>query len=146
MVMGCYGIGVTRIAAAAIEQNHDADGIIWPVPHRALRGDPAVAAAERRRRWPRPATGSYERAGGGRASRCCTTTATSGPGVKFKDADLIGIPYRIAVGKKGIAEGVVEIKARRSPEVVKVKLDEAVRLRARADRARARRATGRRRA
>ena len=48
------------------------------------------------------------------------------PGVKFKDADLIGIPYRIAVGKKGIAEGVVEVKARRSAEMVKVKLDEAV--------------------
>ena len=48
------------------------------------------------------------------------------PGVKFKDADLIGIPYRIAVGKKGIAEGVVEVKARRGADVVKVKLDEAV--------------------
>jgi prolyl-tRNA synthetase len=48
------------------------------------------------------------------------------PGVKFKDADLIGMPYRIAVGKKGVAEGVVEIKARRSPDVVKVKVEEAV--------------------
>jgi len=48
------------------------------------------------------------------------------PGVKFKDADLIGIPWRLAVGKKGLAEGVVEVKARRSPEVQKIKIDEAV--------------------
>jgi prolyl-tRNA synthetase len=49
------------------------------------------------------------------------------PGVKFKDADLIGLPYRIAVGKKGVAEGVVELKARRSPEVLKVKVEDVVR-------------------
>jgi prolyl-tRNA synthetase len=48
------------------------------------------------------------------------------PGVKFKDADLVGIPWRIAVGKKGIAEGTVELKARRAAEVQKVRLDEAV--------------------
>ena len=48
------------------------------------------------------------------------------PGVKFKDADLIGLPYRIAVGKKGVAEGVVELKARRGAEVLKVKIDEVV--------------------
>jgi prolyl-tRNA synthetase len=48
--------------------------------------------------------------------------------VKFKDADLVGLPYRIAVGKKGVAEGVVELKARRSPEVIKVKIDEVVRM------------------
>jgi len=50
------------------------------------------------------------------------------PGVKFKDADLIGMPYRITVGKKGVAEGVVELKARRSPEVVKVKIEDIVRV------------------
>jgi prolyl-tRNA synthetase len=50
------------------------------------------------------------------------------PGVKFKDADLIGLPYRIAVGKKGVAEGMVELKARRSPEVLKVKIEEVVRV------------------
>jgi prolyl-tRNA synthetase len=48
--------------------------------------------------------------------------------VKFKDADLIGIPYRIAVGKKGVAEGMAELKARRSPEVVKVKIEDVVRV------------------
>jgi prolyl-tRNA synthetase len=124
MIMGCYGIGVTRIAAAAIEQNHDADGITWPVPIAPFEvnllslqaSDPQVS---------------------GLCDRLETELAAAGidvlyddrderPGVKFKDADLIGIPYRIAVGKKGLAEGLIEIKARRSPEVVKVKIDEAV--------------------
>jgi prolyl-tRNA synthetase len=48
------------------------------------------------------------------------------PGVKFKDSDLVGIPYRLAIGKKGVAEGVVEVKARRGAEVVKVKTDEVL--------------------
>ncbi len=124
MVMGCYGIGVTRIAAAAIEQNHDGDGIAWPVPIAPFEvnllslqpGDPEVQKACDRLEGELAAAG-LEVLHDDRDER---------PGVKFKDADLIGIPYRIAVGKKGIAEGVVEVKARRSPEVVKVKLDEAV--------------------
>jgi prolyl-tRNA synthetase len=124
MIMGCYGIGVTRIAAAAIEQNHDADGITWPVPIAPFEvnllslqaTDPQVSGLCDRLEQELTAAGIdvlYD----DRDER---------PGVKFKDSDLIGIPYRIAVGKKGVAEGVVEVKARRSPEVVKVKIDEAV--------------------
>ena len=124
MIMGCYGIGVTRIAAAAIEQHHDADGITWPVPIAPFEvnllslqaSDPQVSGLCDRLETELTAAGIdvlYD----DRDER---------PGVKFKDADLIGIPYRIAVGKKGVAEGVIEIKARRSPEVVKVKIDEAV--------------------
>jgi prolyl-tRNA synthetase len=124
MIMGCYGIGVTRIAASAIEQNHDADGIIWPVPIAPFEvnllalqpGDAEVQKVSERLEGELAAAG-LEVLYDDRDER---------PGVKFKDADLIGIPYRIAVGKKGIAEGVVEVKARRSAEVVKVKLDEAV--------------------
>jgi prolyl-tRNA synthetase len=124
MIMGCYGIGVTRIAAAAIEQHHDADGITWPVPIAPFEvsllslqaSDPQVSGLCDRLETELTAAGIdvlYD----DRDER---------PGVKFKDADLIGMPYRIAVGKKGVAEGVIEIKARRSPEVVKVKIDEAV--------------------
>ncbi len=124
MVMGCYGIGVTRIAAAAIEQNHDEDGIMWPVPIAPFEvnllslqpGDAQVAEACDKLDQQLAAAG-LEVLYDDRDER---------PGVKFKDADLIGIPYRIAVGKKGIAEGVVEIKARRGADVVKVKMDEAV--------------------
>jgi len=125
MIMGCYGIGVTRIAAAAIEQNHDADGIVWPVPLAPYEvallslqpGDPQVAEACDR------IHAELEKAG----IEVLYDDRDERPGVKFKDADLVGIPYRIAVGKKGIAEGVVELKARRAPEVSKIKLDEAVR-------------------
>jgi prolyl-tRNA synthetase len=120
--MGCYGIGVTRIVAAAIEQNHDKDGIIWPVPlapyEVALlelqQDDPnLVALCER-------LYAELEAAG----IEVLYDDRDERPGVKFKDADLVGIPYRIAVGKKGLAEGVVELKLRRSPEVRKVKIDE----------------------
>ena len=126
MVMGCYGVGVTRIAAAAIEQNHDKDGIVWPVAIAPFEvalvslqvGDARVSEV---------------------AERLYTELVQAGievlfderderPGVKFKDADLIGLPYRIAVGKKGVAEGVVELKARRSPEVLKVKIEDVVRV------------------
>ncbi len=126
MIMGCYGIGVTRIAAAAIEQNHDADGIIWPTPIAPYEvsllslqpNDPEVVAVCDRLYADLKAAG-IEILYDDRDER---------PGVKFKDADLIGIPHRIAVGKKGVAEGVIEVKARRSPEVTKVKIAEAVQL------------------
>jgi prolyl-tRNA synthetase len=117
---------VTRIAASAIEQNHDADGIIWPVPLAPYEvallslqpSDPQVAEACDR------LYAELEKAG----IEVLYDDRDERPGVKFKDADLVGIPYRLAIGKKGIAEGVVELKARRSPEVVKVKLDEIVKM------------------
>jgi prolyl-tRNA synthetase len=122
MQMGCYGIGVTRIVAAAIEQNHDKDGIVWPVPIApyevellALQADDPklVEACE----------GIYDqltRAG----IEVLYDDRDERPGSKFKDADLIGIPYRIAVGKKGLVEGVAEVKLRRGPEVRKIKIAE----------------------
>ena len=124
MVMGCFGIGITRIAAAAIEQNHDADGIVWPVPLApyevtvlSLQPADAQVAALADRIYDELGRAGVDVLYDDRDER---------PGVKFKDADLVGIPYRIAVGKKGVAEGVVELKARRSPEVVKIKVDEVV--------------------
>lgn len=121
MIMGCYGIGVTRIAAAAIEQNHDQDGIRWPVPIAPYEvallslqaNDPQVVAVSDALYAELTKLG-IEVLFDDRDER---------PGVKFKDADLIGLPYRIAVGKKGVAEGVVELKSRRSPEVEKVKIE-----------------------
>ncbi len=124
MIMGTYGIGVTRIAAAAIEQNHDKDGIVWPVAIAPFEvellalqvGDAQVAEVAER------LYGELGQAG----LEVLYDDRDERPGVKFKDADLIGLPYRIAVGKKGLAEGMVELKARRSPEVVKVKIEDVV--------------------
>jgi prolyl-tRNA synthetase len=124
--MGCYGIGVTRIVAAAIEQNHDKDGIIWPLPLAPfevtvleLQQDDDAVLATARRLYEELAAAGVEVLYDDRDERA---------GVKFKDADLIGIPFRLAVGKKGVAEGVVELKRRNGTEVRKLKIDEAVQI------------------
>jgi prolyl-tRNA synthetase len=122
--MGCYGIGVTRIVAAAIEQNHDKDGIVWPLPLApfeaavlSLQQDDDKVIATATKLYDELALAGVDVLYDDRDERA---------GVKFKDADLIGIPFRIAIGKKGLAEGVVELKRRNAPEVRKLKIDEAV--------------------
>jgi prolyl-tRNA synthetase len=113
VVMGCYGIGPARIAAAAIEQNADADGIVWPAsiaPFQvhivvvSLRDAGQVAAAEE--------IYSACRAAGLDA---LLDDRDERPGVKFKDADLLGVPVRVTIGNALAKEGVVEIKERRAP-------------------------------
>ena len=115
MIMGCYGIGVSRVAAAAIEQSHDDNGIIWPMslaPFQVIltpvnMGDEALAQA---------AEGVYEelvRAG----LDVLFDDRDERAGVKFKDADLLGIPLRVTMGPKRLAEGSVEVKLRRADEV-----------------------------
>ncbi len=123
IVMGCYGIGIGRTAAAAIEQNHDADGIIWPLPIAPFqveivplgRDAEPLAVAER-------LADELEEKG----VEVLLDDRDERPGVKFADADLIGIPYRIIVGAKGLADGVVELKERRSGDVQKLKPPEAI--------------------
>jgi len=119
IVMGSYGIGVERIMAAAIELHHDQDGIIWPLsiaPFQAtvltLGAEPALAQAAEQVVAQLSAAG-VEVLYDDRDERA---------GVKFKDADLLGIPIRIAVGKKGMAEGKVEWKRRGGKEVELVPL------------------------
>jgi prolyl-tRNA synthetase len=111
IVMGCYGIGVSRLVATAIEQHHDQDGIVWPMSiapfHVALvtaGKEPELTAAAKELYAELTAAG-VEVLFDDRDER---------PGVKFKDADLLGLPIRIVVGKKSLAEGKVEIKARSS--------------------------------
>jgi prolyl-tRNA synthetase len=114
MIMGCYGIGVSRVVAACIEQNHDGDGILFPPPLapfdvHLICLDPGEAGAK--------------------ADEICAFLEEQGldvlyddreerPGVKFKDADLLGIPARIVVGGKSLARGTVEGKNRRTGESV----------------------------
>ena len=108
--------------AAAIELHHDENGILWPLAIAPFQATVLTLGPE-----PELAEGGGRARGGARgrrASRCSTTTATSAPGVKFKDADLVGIPIRIAVGKKGLAEGKAEWKLRGSKQVELVPLGE----------------------
>jgi prolyl-tRNA synthetase len=124
IVMGSYGIGVERVMAAAIELHHDADGIRWPMSiapyHVSLIGlqmnDAGVAKVGEELYAALTAAGVevlYDE----RDERA---------GVKFKDADLIGLPIRIAIGKKGLAEGKVEWKLRTSKDVELVPVGEVV--------------------
>jgi prolyl-tRNA synthetase len=123
MIMGCYGIGVGRTAAAAIEQNHDKDGICWPLPISpfSVLVLPLNVKSEDVK---------------DRAEKIYVELTAQGvdvllddrnerPGFKFKDADLIGIPVRVVIGDKGLKEGIVELKVRKSGELLKVPIDEA---------------------
>ncbi|MCC6996066.1 MAG: proline--tRNA ligase [Deltaproteobacteria bacterium] len=110
MVMGCYGIGITRIAAAAIEQNHDEGGIVWPMAlapyHIALlplQKDGDVAAVAEALYAELTALGV----------EVLLDDRDERPGVKFKDAELLGMPLRVAIGKKTLAEGKLELKVRK---------------------------------
>lgn len=110
-IMGCYGIGVGRTAAAAIEQNHDDKGIIWPIPiapfhvHLLPVSQSAKTADVAARLYADLSAGGFEVLWDDRDDRA---------GVKFNDADLIGAPFQIVIGDKGLADGVVELKVRRS--------------------------------
>jgi prolyl-tRNA synthetase len=122
MVMGCYGIGVSRIIAAVVEEHHDENGIAWPaalapfdVHVIAMPGDESAAEAE----------------------KLCAELSAAGldvlyddregrPGVKFADADLIGMPVQVIVGAKGIARGIVERKVRATGERDEIPRAEAV--------------------
>jgi prolyl-tRNA synthetase len=124
IVMGCYGIGIGRTMAASIEQNNDADGIIWPAPIAPFpveillvrENDGASQGAATTLEVALTAAG-LEPLVDDRAER---------PGVKFKDADLLGLPYCVTVGPRGLADGKVEIKERRSGTRHDVAVDEAV--------------------
>jgi prolyl-tRNA synthetase len=123
MVMGCYGIGISRTMQAVIEQSHDADGIIWPwavAPFQVLVCllDPQDAAAAD---VAKNLAAVAEKAG----ADVLVDDRAERPGVKFKDADLIGIPLRLTVGGRGLKEGVFELKWRDRKDVVKVPLAEA---------------------
>jgi prolyl-tRNA synthetase len=114
IVMGSYGIGVERVMAAAVELHHDADGIIWPFSIAPFHATVLTMGKE-----PELAQAAEEVAEAlGRAGmEVLLDDRDERAGVKFKDADLIGIPLRIAVGKRGLAEGKIEWKLRRGKQV-----------------------------
>ena len=123
MVMGCYGIGIGRTLQAIIEQSHDADGIVWPwnaSPFHLLVCvlDPQLPEAMD---LAKSLAAAAEQAG----AEALIDDRAERPGVKFKDADLIGIPLRVTIGGKGLKEGIVELKWRNQKDVVKLPLSEA---------------------
>ncbi|CAM5788376.1 proline--tRNA ligase [Brevibacillus borstelensis] len=124
MIMGCYGIGVSRTLAAAIEQNNDEHGIIWPVSIAPFHVHviPVNAKVEAQRLISEEITEALEAAG----VEVLYDDRPERAGVKFKDADLIGLPLRITVSDKALEEGLVEVRVRRTGETHEVKRTELV--------------------
>ena len=122
IVMGCYGIGVGRTVAACIEQNHDDDGIIWPMPIAPYHvivtpvnmNETAIAEAAE----------SIYQSLRMRGVEVIIDDRDERAGVKFKDADLIGVPLRITIGARRLAEGKVEVRERKTGEVAVIALEE----------------------
>ena len=123
MIMGCYGIGVTRLLSAVAEQNADENGLVWPdsiapfdvhvIPVNAKKDDQMAMANDLEGQL---TAAGYEVLVDDRKERA---------GVKFADADLIGIPLRVTIGKKA-ADGIVEVKIRKTGETIEVKQEELV--------------------
>lgn len=122
-IMGCYGIGVGRTAAAAIEQHHDDKGIIWPFPiapfhiHLLTVSQSGRTTSTAARLYSELETAGFEVLWDDRPDRA---------GVKFNDADLIGIPFQIVIGDKGLADGIVEIKIRNGGNKSRIAPDDLV--------------------
>ncbi|QEH32802.1 Proline--tRNA ligase [Aquisphaera giovannonii] len=110
LIMGCYGIGINRIMAAAVEAGHDANGIIWPLaiaPYTVVIAPLQVTSAP-----VMEATSALEKALEAAGVDVLVDDRDLRPGVKFKDVDLIGIPLRVVIGDRGVKEGTIEVKWR----------------------------------
>lgn len=119
IVMGCYGIGISRLVATIVEQHNDENGIVWPMavapyPVHIVKVGESDAVTEAASRLERELVArGYEPLVDDRSER---------PGVKFKDADLIGIPLRVTIGDRGLSSGSVELKSRKQPDPKQVSL------------------------
>jgi len=125
MYMGCYGIGVTRVVAAAIEQNNDDKGIIWPdaiAPFQVILIPMNPAKSQRVREESDRLYREFTEAG----LEVLLDDRDARPGVKFADAELIGIPHRIVIGERGLDAGKLEYRHRRSETNEDVAIDEIV--------------------
>jgi prolyl-tRNA synthetase len=124
IVMGSYGIGPARIAATAVEQRADADGIVWPWSIAPFHVH--IVIVSMRDAGQREAAEEIYRACRAQGLEALLDDRDERPGVKFKDADLLGIPARVTVGSALAKEGVVEIRVRQSREEVRVPRDQVV--------------------
>jgi prolyl-tRNA synthetase len=123
MIMGCYGIGVGRTVAAAIEQNHDENGIVWPVPLAPYQViiTPVNVNDDKIKQISVQLYEALQQ----RGIEVILDDRDERAGVKFKDADLIGIPLRVTVGQKLLTAGVLEVKIRKTGEVKMLAADAA---------------------
>jgi prolyl-tRNA synthetase len=112
LFMGCYGIGVTRIVAAAIEQNHDERGIIWPAPIAPFQVVLVPINMHKSQRVRELTDQLYEQFMAAGIEVLCDDRDAR-PGVKFADAELLGIPHRLVIGERGIDAGKLEYRGRR---------------------------------
>ena len=125
MIMGCYGIGISRVVAAAIEQSHDDNGIIWPAPLAPF--DVALVAIDydsnpEVKKQADMLTEALEAKG----ISVLLDDRDERPGIKFKDMDLIGLPHRVVISSRTVADGQCEYKARAEKEAVRWNLDQAL--------------------
>jgi prolyl-tRNA synthetase len=123
-IMGCYGLGVSRTVAAIIEQHHDDDGIAWPLSVAPFAVE-VLAVSMKSEEAVRVAEKLYDDL---RAAGVDTLydDRDDSAGVKFKDADLVGMPLRVTVGDRGLKKGIVEARVRKTGEVTEVPVDDAV--------------------
>jgi prolyl-tRNA synthetase len=127
MSMGCYGIGITRIVGAAIEQNHDENGIIWPeplTPFNVVLIPINMHRSENLREAAEDLYAELQAAG----LEVLFDDRNARPGVKFADAELIGIPHRLVISERGLETGELEYRHRRDEESQMMKRDDALTL------------------
>jgi prolyl-tRNA synthetase len=113
MLMGCYGIGVTRIVAAAIEQNHDEHGIAWPEPMSPFDVTILILNPKKAPHVSEAAESLFAELET-MAIDVLLDDRDARPGVKFADADLLGIPHRVVIGERGLRDGTIEYRHRKT--------------------------------
>lgn len=124
-IMGCYGMGVTRLVAAVIEQNHDDNGIAWPAPLAPFQLHIIALNAQKSEAVREAADRLYQQACD-RGIEVLLDDRAERPGVKFAEADLIGIPHRIILGDRGLKSGVAEYRKRSDETATEVALEHAL--------------------
>jgi prolyl-tRNA synthetase len=125
MYMGCYGIGVTRVVAAAIEQNHDANGVVWPdalAPFQVV----LVPINYQKSTKVQETTDALYRDFNAAGIDVLLDDRDARPGVKFADSELLGIPHRIVIGERGLAAGNLEYRHRRETESTEIPMTDPV--------------------
>jgi prolyl-tRNA synthetase len=125
LLMGCYGIGITRVVAAAIEQNHDARGIVWPTPIAPFQLVLVALSLQKSARVRELADQLYAdfTAAG---IEVLYDDRDARPGVKFSDAELLGIPHRLVIAERGLTAGTLEYRGRCDAESTEFPLGEAL--------------------